>query len=178
MTEEEVKRGRAIERIADRPKMAAGYLQGGLLPWSWVDARLTRARNYWIATVTAKGRPYSRPVWAIWLDETLYFSTGESGTRRNLDRGTEVSVNLESGDECVILEGRAEVEQDVAHLRRVVGAYTTKYGWPMEPKIGEWYAIAPRVVFAWISDGTGEDRGVTFSSTATRFRFVSPDRAT
>lgn len=178
MNDGETKRSAAVEPVAERPKMAEGYLQGGSLPWSWAQARLLRSRNYWVSSVTAKGRPYSRPVWAIWLDGTLYFSTGQSGTRRNLARNAEVCVHLESGDECVILEGRAVIEQDAQQLQRVVSAYTAKYTWPMEPNVGEWYAIAPRVAFAWISDGSGEDRGVTFSATASRFRFVSPDRAT
>jgi len=157
--------------VADRPKMAAGYLEGGRLPWSWVEARLQRARNYWVTTVTASGRPYARPVWAVWFEGTLYFSTGPSGTRKNLERSSSVSINLESGDECVILEGTAELESSVQRLERVAAAYTQKYGCPMEPKPGDWYAMRPRVAFAWMSDSSGEDRGVVFSSSATRFRF-------
>ena len=160
----------AGEPIADRPKMSEMYLQPAVLPWSWAEARLTRARNYWVSTVTASGRPYSRPVWAVWLDARLYFSTGPSGIRHNLERAPAISVNLESGDQCVILEGTAELEADVALLGRVTSAYLVKYGWAMQPTPGEWYTVHPRVVFAWISDGSGEDRGVTFTGTATRFR--------
>ena len=64
------------EPRASRPHMPGYGTQPadegtGLLPWSWVETRLGRARNYWINTVTASGRPYSRPVWAVWLGRAI-----------------------------------------------------------------------------------------------------------
>lgn len=48
-----------------------------LLPWSWATERLVAARNYWIATTRANGRPHCRPVWGVWFEGVgLYFSTG------------------------------------------------------------------------------------------------------
>ena len=50
---------------AGRPQMPSGYginrsTDEGLLPWSWVQERLTTARNYWIATARPDGRPHDR----------------------------------------------------------------------------------------------------------------------
>jgi general stress protein 26 len=170
MTGDSTKRAPTVPQ-ADRPHMAEVYLQGGLLAWSWAELRLIRARNYWIATVTAAGRPHSRPVWAVWLDNALFFSTGPSRIRKHLDHSAAVSVNLESGDECLILEGTAELETNRDTLVRVAAAYLAKYTWSMETTPGTFFRVDPKMAFAWISDGTGEDRGVIFSATATRFRF-------
>jgi general stress protein 26 len=170
MTEDSTKQAPSVPQ-ADRPNMAEGYLQPGLLPWSWAELRLGRARNYWVTTVTADGRPHSRPVWAVWFEGALFFSTGPTRIRKHLERSSAVSINLESGDESLILEGTAELEKDADTLARVAAAYSAKYTWSMEPTPGVFFRIQPKVAFAWISDGSGEDRGVTFSGTATRFRF-------
>ena len=92
--------------------MPQGYgvpeTEEGLLPWSWATARLEAALNYWFATTRPDGRPHAMPAWAVWLDDSLYFE-GSPATRRarNLAENPQVSVHLESGDEVVILEGRA-----------------------------------------------------------------------
>src|SRR5712691_7751987 len=59
-----------------QPCMFGGHLDPVRLPWKWATERLTRARNYWIATTRPNGQPHSRPVWGVWLDDTFYFSTG------------------------------------------------------------------------------------------------------
>jgi hypothetical protein len=109
-------------------------------------------------------------VWGVWLEGLFYFSTG-SRIRAHLEREPRVSVNLESGDECVILEGVASPLQDVALTRQVTEAYNAKYHWNLEPKPGEFFEVRPRVVFGWLCDGSGRDAGALFSQTATRWRF-------
>ncbi len=50
-----------------------------------VQVRLTAARYYWIGTTRPDGRPHSMPIWAIWTDDVLMFSTGrESRKNKNL----------------------------------------------------------------------------------------------
>src|SRR5579884_2390097 len=59
----------AAEPSASRPDIPGyGVPEGdeGVLPWSHVVARLAEARNYWVATVGANGRPHAVPVWGIW----------------------------------------------------------------------------------------------------------------
>jgi hypothetical protein len=153
-----------------RPEMPGGYLSSKLLAWPWAEARLVDSRNYWVTSVTPKGNPHARPVWGVWLDGCLYFSSG-SRIRSNLERGSAVSVNLESGDECVILEGEAALVHDQALARRIATAYNEKYHWNMEAKPGEFFEVRPRLVLGWLCDGSGRDGGALFSQTATRWTF-------
>src|SRR5437667_2341575 len=117
------------EPIARRPRMPAGYgvdpaATAGLLAWDTVRAQLASARNYWVATATPDGRPHVAPVWGLWLDEAFYFSTDPASRKgRNLTASPELVVHLESGDDVVILEGRAEPVTDQSLLARFAEAY-------------------------------------------------------
>lgn len=157
---------------ADRPAIAAGYLEERRLPWSWAEKRLVRSRSYWLATVTAAGAPHCRPYWGVWLEGRFYFSSG-SRIRNHLARSADVSLNLESGDECVIVEGSARQELDPGTTRTVVDVYNQKYAWDMQAEPGEFYALTPRVAFGWVCDGSGEDGGALFQQSATRWSFAS-----
>ena len=118
--------------------------------------------------MTPNGAPHARPVWGVWLDGRFYFSSG-SRIRSNLERGPAVSVNLESGDECVILEGTAALVHDEAVAQRITAAYNEKY--PLHMEANEFFEVCPRVVFGWLCDGSGRDGGALFSQTATRWLF-------
>jgi len=72
-------------------------------------------------------------------------------------------VNLESGDECVILEGRAEQAHDPGSLGPVLEHHQAKYHWKMEPAPGEFWIVRPRVAFGWLCDGSGLDGGALYS---------------
>jgi Pyridoxamine 5'-phosphate oxidase len=158
---------------ASLPKMFGGHLEPVRLPWSWARERLVNARNYWIATTRTNGRPHSRPVWGIWLDDVFYFSTG-SLAARNLIGNPALTVHLESGSEVVIIEGAAEIVRDAALTRRIVQLYNEKYRWDVDPDHlpGPFYAVQPQVAFGWVSDDTGMDRGAAFHGTATRWQFA------
>jgi PPOX class probable F420-dependent enzyme len=103
-------------------------------PWSRVEEVLASTRNSWIGTTRPDGRPHAAPVWAVWLDGLLYFSTGnESRKARNLAATPAVAVHLEGkAGEIVILEGEAEAVDEPAVLRPVWDAYNTKYNWKVE----------------------------------------------
>ena len=130
-----------------------------LLPWTWALERLAGARNYWVATVRANWRPHCRPLWAVWLADRLWFYTGSLAI---MAVTPEVSVNLEGGDETVILEGVAEKVTTLDDLQRFVEAYNPKYGWTAFPENGEIsdatgnvgpaFRVSPRVVFGWQTD--------------------------
>src|ERR1700674_5664184 len=75
-----------VEPIGSRPYMPGyGLLdadQGtGLLPWSWAVERLTRSHDYWVATVRPGGRPHVMPVWGVWIDDALWFSSSRARAR-------------------------------------------------------------------------------------------------
>jgi len=115
-----------------------------VLPWSWAEERLTQARNYWICTAHADGRPHAAPVWGVWLDGTVWFGTSpESAKGRNIARDSRIVVHLESGDDVVILEGDVELPPE---LPEPVGdAYEAKYG-QRPPRL---MAFRPRIAQTW-----------------------------
>ena len=121
----------------------------GVLPWSHVEERVPKSRNYWVATTRPDGRPHAVPVWGVWVDGTLYFGGGpDTRWSRNLAVNPQVAVHLESGDDVVILEGIVERITDPGHpvAARVDDAYEAKYrmrhGTPF-------WVLRPRLVFAW-----------------------------
>jgi len=137
-----------------------------LLPWSWAAERLTDARNYWICTTRADGSPAVAPVWCLWLDGAVWFSTSRSSLKsRNIARDPRVVVHLESGDETVILEGEAEEVTDPGERERFADAYEPKYG--MRPDAAEaaapFYRVRPRAAQTWLE--------ADYPHTATRWVF-------
>src|SRR5262245_13556324 len=96
----------------------------GMLDWTWVEEKLVKSRNYWICTTRPNGSPHSAPVWGVWMDGALYFSSAESSAKAaNLKKNPAVSMHLESGDEVVIVEGNAVIVSDGAALKRLANAY-------------------------------------------------------
>ena len=134
------------------------------LPWSWAAERLAEARNYWICTARGDGRPHAVPVWGLWLDDALWFSTSRASQKaRNLERDPRLVVHLESGDDVVILEGVADVATE--GLTAFVEAYDAKYAFRPDPN-GEGsvvYVVRPRVAQSW--------RERDFPQTAARWVF-------
>jgi hypothetical protein len=155
-----------------QPRLFGGYLGSAKLPWVWATERLTRARNYWIATTRPDGKPHSRPVWGIWLDNTFYFSTG-SLAERNLTTNQAITIHLEGGSEVVIIEGVAAPVSDTALVERVVSLYNQKYNWNLDPHNlpGPFYAVYPQVAFGWHFDEAEISPESSGLGTATRWRF-------
>jgi hypothetical protein len=160
----------------DQPVMSRPRIEGygvpetieGALPWSHAAQRLEAARNYWIVTCDSRGRPHAVPVWAVWLEEALYFSTAPTTrTARNLAVNREASVHLESGDDVVILEGTAQFVRPLPPPIWAVidDAMAAKYGYrPSSDGTGPehgMFVLSPRVAFAWTA----------FPGDATRWTF-------
>lgn len=81
---------------------------GTALAWSTIVEWLAGSRNYWVCTTRPDSRPHAIPVWGLWLEDTLWFSTDpDSYKARNLATNPELVVHLESGDEVCVLEGEA-----------------------------------------------------------------------
>jgi hypothetical protein len=157
------------EPAASRPH-APGYSiptgEEGLLPWSHVEQRLESARNYWLATTRPDGRPHVKPLWAVWVDDALYFD-GAPTTRwaRNLATNPAATVHLESGEDVVILEGTVEDLTTDAELgARVAAAYSAKYGLALvdpilpQPATRGIFRLRPRLALAWASFPTDVTR--------------------
>jgi hypothetical protein len=123
----------------------------GALPWSWAVERLSRAQNYFVATVWPDGRPHVTAVWAVWVNGRLCFSCGPSSRKaRNLAANPECVVTTERADELVIVEGAATPITDDGLLSAFLRAYKEKYDWDPDPSSDALYAVRPRAVFGFI----------------------------
>lgn len=156
--------------------MPEGYGLGsgpGPMSPAAVVQQLTTARSYWVCTTRADGRPHAMPVWGLWLGSpadvlggSLAFSTDPTSLKaRNLLRDPRIVIHLESGDDVVLLEGRArtlEVGAEAELVASFVTEYDKKYSVKVEPgpQFGL-YALTPDVVLAW--------QEVDFPNTATRW---------
>ena len=154
------------EPVRHRPRFPHGYgipdSKDGMLPWDWVSDRLDSTRNYWVGTTKPDGAPHAMPVWALWVDGSLIFSTSPSSRKgQNLARDPRVVIHVERDDDVVVLEGR--VEEAVLDAQ-IADLYATKYAYRPEPGSADesWYRLRPRVAYAW-------DR--EFPRTVTRFVF-------
>lgn len=159
------------EPRADRPGIR-GYgipaaTEGkGLFPWSWAVERLVASHNYWVSSTRPSGAPHAMPVWAVWLDDRLIFSTAYTSRKaRNLAADARCVVTTERADEAVIVEGIAGREADPVVLGRFKAIYDAKYHWDMDVTREPMWVIEPRVVFGFI-----ETEG-DFAATATRWTF-------
>ena len=135
---------------------------GKKFPWPRVQRLIKSARNYWIGTSGQGGRPHSAPVWGVWLDGVLYFSTGEESRKgRNMAKNPEVSVHPELENEAVIIDGPAKRITSPATLQPVWKSYNRKYKWSVEGY--PFYALRPRFVYSFNDD---------LPNTATRWVFA------
>lgn len=137
-----------------------------LLPWSWAVERLVAARCYWICTTRRDGRPHAAPVWGLWRDDAIWFSTDRASQKaRNLRRDPRVVVHLESGDETVIIEGRASEELSSPAREAFADEYEAKYAVRPDPALGASLVLVVRPTAAQ----TWRERD--YPRTATRWVF-------
>jgi Pyridoxamine 5'-phosphate oxidase len=154
---------RVLQPKAGRPIMPDGYgvpeNNKDLLPWSFVEEKMVEARNYWVATATKSGHPAATPVWGAWVDGKFYFD-GSPQTRRgrNIAQNPRVVVHLESGDQVVILEGKARIfsgAPERALAEKVAAAYSAKYsasGYSPTPEqwdAGGLFVFEPETAMGW-----------------------------
>jgi nitroimidazol reductase NimA-like FMN-containing flavoprotein (pyridoxamine 5'-phosphate oxidase superfamily) len=140
-----------------------------LLPWSFAEKRLVESRNYWLATTRADGRPHVTPLWAVWVDNVLYFDGLPTAQwARNIARNPAASVNLENGSDVVILEGLVDdLLTDEATAARIIAAWDAKYGrLHPEPATRAMFRFRPHVARGWSADSLTD---------GTRWRFPQQD---
>jgi flavin reductase (DIM6/NTAB) family NADH-FMN oxidoreductase RutF len=104
----------------------------GMLPWSWALERLESATRYWVATVDESGAPHMMPVWAVWHDDRLWFSSGARSRKvRNLRAEPRCAVHVD-GEDPLIVHGVVDFAADPGE--GMLAAYRAKYGeTPPEP---------------------------------------------
>lgn len=162
------------EPWASRPHMPGYGILGpeegsGLIPWSVAQERLTGSRNYWVVTVWPDGRPQAMPVWGIWLDRALWFSSSLQSRRvRNLQLDPRCVVATQDADNPVVLEGTARVERAEKNIAVFLAALNQKYDtdYPMsflDPEVNATVRVRPHRAFSL----TQED----FAGSPTRWTF-------
>lgn len=130
----------------------------GLLPWAWAEERLAAAHDYWLATVWPDGRPHVMPVWGLWLDRSLWFSSSLGSRKtRNLLADPRCVVTTDQARQPVVVEGQARLVTDRDKLAEVLAAenakYSTAYGPELlDPDVNACFQIVPRWVFALADD--------------------------
>ena len=118
---------------ATRPYMPGYDIVGpdegrGLLPWSWAEERLIASHDYWVATVWPDGRPHVMPVWGIWHDESVWFSSSvQSRKAGNLRSDSRYVVTTDNPSEPVVVEGVAEVVRELGAIEELVSRLNDKY---------------------------------------------------
>ena len=149
------------------------------IPWAEAQDALTRAEMFWLSTVRPDGRPHVTPLISVWLDNALYFCTGEDERKRK---------NLAQNPSCIlttgcnrigegldiVVEGKAMRVITESQLRGVADAYEAKYGpdWRFdvhddvvrgnEGNVAWVYRVIPVVAF-------GFQKGSSYGQTRWRF---------
>jgi general stress protein 26 len=141
----------------------------GLLSWSWVEERLAHSRNYWLATVTPSGAPHLMPVWAVWQENRLWFSSAKDSRKaRNLANEARCTLSTDNPLEPVVVAGRAQRVAQRAALERMLAAENAKYGTDygaemVDPALNSVFELVPEWVFALDSrDFVGSPTRFTF----------------
>ncbi len=113
---------------------------GIAVEWEATQRALSSAQLFWLTTVRADDRPHVTPVVAAWVDDALWFATGDN-EQKFVNLRTNPHVVLTTG--CndwdrgldVVLEGEAVQVTDDGLLRRVAQAFTSKWD-------GRWQPVA------------------------------------
>ena len=166
--------------MAENPEASRPYMPGygtlgpheggGLLRWSWAEQRLASSHDYWLSTVRPDGRPHLMPVWGVWLDGALWFSSSLSSRKaRNLARDPRCSVATDDAFEPVVVEGVAERVSDRDLLHQFAQAVNIKYETDIadefyDPDVNGCWRVPPRWVFSLTERN--------FTGSPTRWRFA------
>jgi hypothetical protein len=89
-------------------------------------------RTFWLSTSGPDGRPHVAGVGALWIDDQIWFTSGER-TRKSrhlaANPACAVAVALPAFD--LVIEGRARRVTDRVSLERLAEAYRAQ-GWPAQ----------------------------------------------
>jgi len=151
------------EPRASRPYMPGYGTKGptegrGLLPWSWAEERLTKSHDYWVATSRPDGRPHVMPVWGVWDDGALWWSSSNGSSKaRNVLVDPRCSVATDNAWEPVVIEGIAHRVTDHDALVRFIGLENEKYDTDydvdfLDPSANSTFRVTPSWAFSLTED--------------------------
>jgi PPOX class probable F420-dependent enzyme len=141
----------------------------GLIPWAEAGRRLTVSHDFWVATARPDGRPHVMPVWGVWLDGRLWFSSSLGSRKaRNLAADPRCTLTTDDALNPVVVDGVAERVTDAERIAAFVDAVNAKYDADMtvefqDPAVNGTYAVRAITVIAMTHDD--------FTGSPTRWRF-------
>lgn len=141
----------------------------GLLPWQWAEEKLVSSHDYWVVSVWPDGRPHAMPVWGVWDDASLLFSSGGRSRKvRNLRTDPRCVVTVQDTTDPVVVEGTAAFETDPAVLARTIELINVKYATSyavefLDPAVNATVRVRPRQAYGLVQED--------FSGSPTRWRF-------
>jgi hypothetical protein len=130
----------------------------GLLPWAWAEQRLAAAHDYWLATQWPGHPPHVMPVWGVWLDGALWFSSGlRSRKARNLEGDARCTLTTDDAVDPVVVQGAAVRIVEPEPIRAFADALNAKYGTSydesfFDPNVNGSYRVALTWAFALVQD--------------------------
>lgn len=141
----------------------------GLLAWSWAVERLERSHDYWVTTAWPDGRPHVTPVWGVWLDSAIWFSSSRSSRKaRNLAADPRCSIANDNALEPVIVDGTAALIDD----REIVAAFAEASDAKYETSYGvEFFGDPANAVFRVSPFSVFGLTEADFTGSPTRWRF-------
>src|SRR5579872_81472 len=106
-----------------------------------VNERLNNDLITWLTTVRPDGRPHTVPVWFLWDGSTILIFRAIKAKVHELKQNPNVTLALDpskNGDDIVVVEGTAELVEDV-NITATLPAFAKKYdallkemGWTAE----------------------------------------------
>jgi nitroimidazol reductase NimA-like FMN-containing flavoprotein (pyridoxamine 5'-phosphate oxidase superfamily) len=142
-----------------------------LLPWSWAVERLVRSHYFWISSVRPDGRPHAMPVWGVFTEGRVWFSSS-AGSRKtlNIESNPHVVVSTDDAAEPVVVEGaveRVSSTGDPEAVHAFADALNAKYEteYPVE-------FFLENATFLVMPDRVIGMRESEFESSPTRWTFV------
>ncbi|MGZ4592416.1 MAG: pyridoxamine 5'-phosphate oxidase family protein [Actinomycetes bacterium] len=146
----------------------------GLLHWADVEARLAASHDYWVATSWPDGRPHVMPVWGVWTQTALWFSSSLLSRKiSNLRHDARCVITTADAIDPVIVEGEARIVADSPDIQAFLDALNSKYATSYDlvfadPEVNATVRVEPRTAFALLgSDFTGSPTRFTFDTMST-----------
>lgn len=148
---------------------------GPTKPWAWAENLLRSAPTYWLVTASPDGVPHSRPLWGIWHRNTFWFSS-QNRSGEFLKVNPRASVNVQFGEDVVMIEGRCSPVVDVDDISVLAEGSEMKYNWKLSVSEGRVHTqfgqsapvfrLSPERVYGWA--------GIAGWESATRWDFSQP----
>lgn len=148
---------------------------GSTKSWSWAENLLRSAPTYWLVTASPDGVPHSRPLWGIWQRNVFWFSS-QNRSGEFLKVNPRASVNLQLGEDVVMIEGRCSPVIDVDEISVLAEGVEVKYNWKLSVSEGHVHTqfgqrapvfrLTPQRVYGWA--------GIAGWESATRWDFPQP----